>query len=87
MIVENPLQYIAPATKYIEIDVSAQDWTPDSDQRVKGVYVGGGGDIKVDDHFTNEATFKNVSGFLPISVSKVYFSGTTASDIIILLTE
>ena len=48
------------------------------------LYVGSGGDVKVDFVETGTVTFSNVAdrSFLPIIVTKVYATGTTASNII-----
>ncbi len=51
----------------------------------RGLYVGTGGDVKVDMMATGSAiTFKNVQSgtVLPIRVIKVYSADTTASDIV-----
>lgn len=64
------------------IDVSASDETltiPGS------LFVGTQGDVKVDFKSSGTAiVLKNVVGFLPIMVSKVYTADTTADDIVVL---
>lgn len=55
--------------------------------KVKGLYIGTGGDIKVDMDASGTAiTFKNVPDgtFLWLRVSRVYLTGTTASNIVSL---
>lgn len=51
-----------------------------------GVFVGTGGDVKVTISGGSDVTFKNVpSGtFLPVLVTKIWSTGTGASDIIAL---
>jgi hypothetical protein len=50
------------------------------------LYVGTGGNIKVDMSGSGTVTFNNVGDgvFLPILVDRVYSTGTTASNIIAL---
>lgn len=50
------------------------------------LYVGTGGNIKVDSPSGDTVTFANVPDgtFMPIQVKRVYSTGTTASDIIAL---
>lgn len=51
----------------------------------RALYIGAGGDIKVDLPNNDTVTFKSVgSGFFPVRVTRVYATGTTASDIIAL---
>ena len=55
--------------------------------KVKGLYIGTGGDIKVDMEASGTAiTFKNIPDgtFLWIRVSRVYNTGTSASNIVAL---
>lgn len=49
-----------------------------------GIYVGGAGDLKVDTKAGTALTFVGVAAgtFLPIAVTKVYATGTTATNII-----
>jgi len=62
----------------------AEDVTPsDSAEKFyRALYVGTQGDVTVDvlDGGTN-LTFKSVEGVFPISVTRVYSTGTTATDI------
>ena len=64
-----------------DVDVSAADYT--ASQNVS-LFIGTGGDIKVDLVDGGTVTFKNIfdGTFLPIVVDKVYNADTTASDII-----
>ena len=54
---------------------------------VANLYVGTGGNVKVTMADANVVTFKNVpSGtFMPILITQVWSTGTTASDFIIVL--
>jgi hypothetical protein len=49
------------------------------------LFVGAGGDVKVDTINGDTVTFKNVpfGSFLPCVVKRVYDTGTTASDILV----
>lgn len=64
-----------------EIDVSSSDYAAPGGCYL---YVGTGGDVKVDTMNGNTVTYANVpSGKdMPILVTKVYSSGTTASDLV-----
>ena len=78
--VDRKLNY-SMASRAEDVDVSAADY--DADQNV-ALFVGTGGDIKVDLVDGGTVTLKNIfdGTFLPIVVDKVYNTGTTASDII-----
>jgi len=80
----NPSTLPNPARSAIAVDVSAADQalTPDS----RGLYVGAGGDVKVDMADTGTVTFTAVlsGSVLPIQASNVYNSGTTATSIVAL---
>lgn len=69
-----------PATNAEEI--TANDGTTLDETRA--IYVGTSGDVKVDTADGDTVTFKNVVGgsILPIAVTKVYSTGTTASDFV-----
>lgn len=76
---------IDPARNAELIDVAAADHS--CTHTTTAVYVGTSGDIKVDMVGTGTAVvFSNVptGTVLPIQISKVYTSGTTASTIIVL---
>jgi len=65
------------------------DITPNdtNEQRYAALYVGGAGDIKVDTDVGTTLTFVGVqAGFFPVAVSRVYSTGTTATNIIGLIT-
>jgi hypothetical protein len=60
--------------------------TPDDSTAVNfdALYVGTGGTVKVKDLDGTDGTYVNVSNgqILPVSVSRVYSTGTTASNIV-----
>ena len=64
------------------IDVSSTD--TDTKERGFVVYVGTGGDVKVDDIHGNTVTFKNVpdGATLPFLIAKIYSADTDAADMI-----
>lgn len=71
---------ISTAHKAIAIDVSGGDQTLEAGCRA--IWVGGAGNVKVD--FVSQGTAITLTGvpagtLLPIQVSKVYNSGTTAT--------
>ena len=81
----NPNTLPNPARSALAVDVSAADQALDPDSR--GIYVGGAGDLKVDmADSTTAVTFSAVlaGSILPIQVSNVYNSGTTATLILAL---
>ena len=53
---------------------------------VRGLYIGTGGDVKVDMEGGSAVTFSNAIGgsILPIRATRVYSTGTTASNILSL---
>jgi hypothetical protein len=63
------------------IDLSSTDYTPSSARR--RLYVGGTGDVKVDTAGGQSGiTFHAVpAGFLDVHVTKVYKTGTTATNL------
>ena len=65
------------------VDISSTDYTS---QIGANLYVGTGGDVKVDMFKSGTVTFSNVQdgSYLPIKVTKVYKTGTTASDMLAL---
>lgn len=73
------------------VDVTPNDTTniPDTTERGCCIYIGdisGGTDIKVKMESGNDITFKGVAAgtFLPILVTRVFATGTTATEIIAL---
>lgn len=48
------------------------------------LYIGGAGDVRVTSVAGETVTFVGASGFLPIMVSRVHATGTTATDILAL---
>ena len=52
----------------------------------RALYVGGGGDVKVDMYGSGTVTFVGVSAgsLLPVRVDRVYSTGTTATSIVAL---
>lgn len=50
------------------------------------IWVGTGGNVKIVDAFGNTSTFTNVSdgSILPVLVSKIFFTDTTASGFVLL---
>jgi hypothetical protein len=66
------------------VDLSSHDYTPSGPRR--RLYVGGTGDVKVDLVGGETAvTFKTVPvGFLDVHVTKVYRTGTTATNLVAL---
>lgn len=67
------------------IDISAADAVPTLTDKagkalpVRGIYLGTSGDLKVDMAGAGTVTFKNAPvGVLPISVTKVYKTGSSA---------
>lgn len=67
----------------------AEQVTPDDNGTLSdtlGVYVGVGGNLKVDMTSGNTVTFVGVAAgsVLPIQVSRVYATGTSASSIVAL---
>jgi len=70
----------------IPVDLMSGDWTPSAgfNGPARAIWVGVTGDLKVDIHGGAAAiTLKNVPvGWLEVSVTKVYKTGTTASDLV-----
>lgn len=71
--------------------LSALDVTPadgaDLSRIARGLYIGVGGNVKVDMSSSGTVTFVGVGAgtLLPIYVKRVYATGTTATNIIALL--
>lgn len=68
----------------------AEEVTPSDSGAIgpsRAVWVGAGGDIKVDmQDFGTAVTFKSIASgtLLPICVTRIYSTGTTASDLVIV---
>lgn len=78
---------MAKRTTGIEPATNAVSITPDTDLAIatRGVYVGVAGDLKVDMQDAGTAvTFVGLAAGIvhPISIKKVYASGTTATNIV-----
>jgi len=76
------INMLGPGGAGAAVDISVNDATI---QRCKRLYIGVGGDVKVDlEGGGTGLTFKNVpsGSYLFEKVSKVYKTGTTATDII-----
>jgi hypothetical protein len=50
----------------------------------RGIYIGTSGNLKVDTVDGSTLTFVSASGFIPGHVTRIYVTGTTASDVIAL---
>jgi hypothetical protein len=63
------------------LDVSGVDYTRDNGFTL---FVGTGGDVKVDTLDGSTLVYKNIAdgSFLPVIALKVYSTGTTASDLL-----
>jgi len=69
------------------VPVYAEAITPSNTanlNQISTIYCGGAGDIKVDTEGGNTVTFKGflASIILPVSVKKVYATGTTATNLL-----
>lgn len=74
---------ISSAFGAVAIDVSGGDQTLAAGCR--GLYVGGTGNIKIDMPNATGVTFAGVAaGILPVQVTKVYQTGTTATSVVAL---
>lgn len=87
-ITDRKLQY-SMGMRARAVDISSTDFDIDSGNRAFTIYVGTGGDIKVDMASAiadddGPVTFSNVfdGTFMPIIVTKVYKTDTTASNIL-----
>lgn len=75
-------------TRAYAVDISGGDDIFDNpagdESRNSGpiIYVGVAGDVKVDTVGGDTVTFKAGQGFLPVQVTKVYQTGTTATDML-----
>jgi hypothetical protein len=72
---------IIPAEKFD--DITPHD-TNNLAAPTRGIYVGVSGDLKVDSHDGNAITFVGISAGIihPISCTRVYNTGTTATNIV-----
>jgi hypothetical protein len=70
---------------YNAVEVAPNDGV-DLTNTSRALYVGGGGDVKVDMYGTGTVTFVGVSAgsLLPVRVDRVYSTGTTATSIVAL---
>jgi len=79
---------IAPSSKLLAVtpsDTAALEYDGEV-MRTKGVYVGGAGDLAVDSDEGTAVVFENVpaGSILPIDVSFINATGTTATSIVAL---
>lgn len=74
---------VSSAFGAVVVDVSGGDQVIVSGCR--GLWVGTSGDVVVDMPNATGITFADVVGLLPIQVTKIYQTGTTASDVVALL--
>lgn len=79
----NQTQVLSAALPANAADVTPNDSTDLSQYGT--LYVGTGGDVKVDLVISGTVTYTNVAdgSFLPILVKRVHSTGTTASDIVV----
>lgn len=71
-----------PASRAIAVTPADSDLT----LPFRGLYVGTTGNIKVTDLYGNAVTFNSVPvGFFPVGVTRVWSTGTTASNIVGLI--
>jgi len=86
---------ISPSTRAIGIDVSSADWVAadettlqDGGEKVKAIFVGGAGDLVVETAEGQSVTFVCVAGtMLDFRPAKILNSGTSATDIVVILNE
>lgn len=81
MSMKNPTGYDAPAENAFA--VTPNDST-DLTHAARALFVGGAGDIKVDTVGGDTVTFTGVTAgsIFPVRVSRVYATGTTATNIV-----
>lgn len=76
----------SPYVRATAVDLSVTDASYANSLTPRGVYVGVTGDVKVDMEGAGTVTFKAAPvGILPIQVTKIYKTGTTATDLLALL--
>jgi len=78
---KNPTGYNAPAEN--AFSVTPNDST-DMANAARALFVGGAGDVKVDTTGGDTVTFTGVTAgmILPVRVTRVYATGTTATNIV-----
>lgn len=71
------------ASAYVAFDITPNDST-DLTHNTRGIYCGGGGNLKVDMVGGGTVTFTSIAGGVihPIQVKRVYSTGTGATSII-----
>jgi hypothetical protein len=73
---------VSSAFGAVAVDLTSTDQVITSGCR--GLHVGGSGTVKVDMPSAEGITFTGVTGILPIQVTKVYKTGTSATSIVAL---
>ena len=78
------LNHLMPGTRLVAITPSDAD---DLSENVRGLYVGTGGDIKLQDWDGTTVTLVGIFAgtLLPIGAKRIYSTDTTASDIVGIL--
>jgi len=66
------------------VDITPNDGA-DLVHSVRGLYVGGQGDVRITTLTGTELTFVAVQGILPVGADRVHATGTTATSIIGLI--
>ena len=59
--------------------------TVDLVHSVRGLYIGGAGNVKLTTLLGNEVTFIGLSGIVPVGANRVHATGTTATSIVGLI--
>ena len=77
---------IYQATHAKELDVSASDYDVVDGRGFGTLYVGTTGNVKVDTVGGETVTYPSIpaGAFIPVLVKKIYTSGTTASNLILM---
>jgi hypothetical protein len=78
--------FTEPASRAEAVDISSTDHTVSDTMMGRGLWVGTSGDVKVDFEDGQAVTLPNVQdgSLLPIRITKVYKTGTTASDMVVM---
>lgn len=77
----SPTNDISSASGAVPVDVSGGDQVVSC----RALYIGGTGDVTVDTPHSTNVTFSAVPvGILPVQATKVYQTGTSATDIVAL---